>query len=145
MGWYTDPQFQSSPVVMVAFEKNIGTATITASGHAPTIAAVVLLPKFAEKTQIKNFKALVITAPGANATQSKLILKNGTNTAGVVTVGTNTAGADLDAAMTAANALFAAGVAPTIDFQGTGTASANAAAGVYSIYFEVQEAYQYDA
>ena len=135
---YNDPRFDARTMVPVGFALDFGTATGvgTASNSLGDLAAT--LPAFIRRTRVTAFKFRCTSIPNAAATVLIAHILNGTLTAGQITLTTATSDQWLTGTMTAANAVFAADVQPTISVIGTATASGGSL-GDFDIWFEQQE------
>jgi hypothetical protein len=134
---YTDPKFQVNVPGILSPPTSWGTATV--SGAIATT-GIVVLPKFFKAEKFTSINARCTVIPNAASTALVANFLNGTNTFATITLTTATAGQVVSGVVTESNATFAAAGQPTVNLNGTATASA-AAQGSWEIFAETKEAY----
>lgn len=141
---YSDQKFYTRPLILLA-DTVTATSTGTASAVVMTNTALTgnaaNLPQFQRRTEVTGGWLVVRTAPNAGAASAKVAIMNGTATAAVFTISTLTAGQGVAPTVTAANAIFSASSAPSINILSTTTASQTVTQGSYDIYLENVERY----
>ena len=126
MAFYSDPQFRVEVFMPFAFAASLGTATASAT-NGILGADVVPMPKFVQRSQVKNIRMRCTVIPDAGSTAVKVSFLNGTNTFGTAVITTATADQWIDATITsAAHAVFADDGEIKVNVSGTATASADA-------------------
>lgn len=141
MAFYADPQFQVEQLIPVAFAVSFGTATASAATGINEADCVPSMPKFIQRTQVKNIRLRCTVIPDAGSTAVKASFMNGTATFGTAILTTATADQFIDATITSvANSVFADDGQVVVKLTGTATASADAN-GTYDVWMVVQNLY----
>lgn len=134
---YSDPKYYARHLVDVAILN--GTATASGTNALTGNDLKTASPKFQRPYVISKVIVLNETATPANWTALKLIVKNGTSTLATATgLESGTNGSTVVPTVTAAQATFGSGSAPTFVLDGTGTASGQSI-GTFCVYVEMTE------
>ena len=137
MSFYSDPQFRVEMLIPCAFAASLGTATASAT-NGINGADVVPMPKFVQRSQVKNIRMRCTTGPDTGSTAVKVSFLNGTNTFGTAVITTATVDQWIDATITSVpNSIFADNGEIKVNVTGTATASADAN-GAFDFWVVVQ-------